>query len=1179
MQALSALLQVYADRRMFAEAEKVYRQITTEFADNHETVNNANLTWASLLRFTGRGDQAIALYEKLIKEHHGLVQALWALDGLAQYYLEVDQYDLAAQAYQRLLADPAAPRNPEEKLKAYMGLGSIAETRRRFDEALQDYREALKLASTEEQKFSAEQSVVRVLCATGRLAEGERALAQMRLTYPLRQEGLEQTAFYAFDAMVKQNRVAEALAGYGAIANASKIKANRAAAFGFLAQVQITLGRLNEAEQTYQRMRRTFADDPQIVKIADLGIGAVLHQERKFPDALKVYQRLVDAYPDQDTRFQSLSNMAKIYEETGRFDLARQMYERLRTELPNHPNAQATGLQGLADLAARDGKIDEAIALFKQVLTTRADDSIKVGALNAIAQLYIQQGRYDQARQVFAQLGRQFTADSDLAVNARLGEAETLRQNGNFEAALAIYQKLLAETRDRALKLRVQMSMARAYLDQNKFDDAKRIYTSIINDQTADAALRVEARGGLADLLRRQGDLEGAATTYQEVVNQAEDENMRQFAMNAIAQIRIEQGRLDDAEKIFREMMRTHGDNVSARVDALMGLGDVLTKRNRFDEAIKMFQQVRQISSDSNHDLFALTAIAQAYLAQHKYDQAIAAYKEILARHADNRAARIDAELGVANVLKEKRDYDAAVAAYQRIVKTYPDALQVYWALAGIAQIYTDTGRVDEAAQIYTEIEKRFPEYKQGLADAQLNHAILLRNAGRSQEAEREYQRVIAKFPGSRQAATALEGIAQMRIEAQDFNGARDAYQRLLNTYKNDPEVVFNAQLGLGSVQAMRGELDPAIAVYQQAYNIARNNAQRVQALSAMAQVQVQGNRLAKAKELYQRILKQFATDREAVAEARMGLGNVAMLEHQPDQARQYFRQVAADFAGQSRASGALQALAAAEIALGNYPAMEEIIKRLLTDHADDPNAVINVRMAAANKLQAENKLDAALAQVQWVVNRFPRIPQTAWAMHLQAQILIAQNKLDAARGIYDKIIKEFASNMGAVIDAYYGLAEILRTEKKFDPALAAYQDVANRWPNYQQAINALSAMAQIYSERRQTKQEEEIYRRIIKNYGANTTAMLNARISLANLLAGQQRYDEALQQYNTVYQNYPTSDQAIWAKAGAARVYVAIGQKDRAVKLFEDIIAHYPPDHEVVIGARQFLQQLHESR
>ncbi len=1179
MQSLSALLQIYAERRLFPQAEQVYKQLTTEFADNRETINNANLTWASLLRFTGRGDQAIALYERLVREHKGFVQALWALDGLAQYYLEVDQFEQAAQTYRRLLADPAAARNPDERLKAYLGLGSIAETRRRYDEALQNYREGLKLASNEEQKFNAEQSIVRSLSAMGRLTEAEKALAQMRQAYPQRQEGLEQASFYVFDTMVKQNRVAEALAGYERVATGSRFKANRAAAFGFMAQVKIQLGRLAEAEAVYQRMRNTFADDPQVTRIADLGIGAVLHQERKFPESLKVYQRLLDSFQDGDTRFQALSNIAKIYEETGRYDLAKQTYQRMRSELPNHANAQATGLQGLADIAARDGRVDEAIALFKQVLTTRADDSIKVGALNAIAQLYIQQGKYDQARQVFAQLGQQYRADSDLAVNARLGEAETLRQNGNFEGALAIYKKLAAETRDPQLRLRVQMAMARAFLDQNRYVDAQRMFTAIVNDQTAEAPLRVEARGGLADLQRRQGDLDGAAATYGQVAAQAEDENMRQFAKNAIAQIRIEQGRLDEAEKIFREMIRTHGDNVAFRVDALMGLGDVLTKRNRFDDAIKIFQQVRQISTDSNHDLFALTAIAQAYLAQKRYDQSIGAYREILARHADSRTARIDAELGIANVLKEKRDNENALAAYQKVIKTYPDALQVYWALAGMAQIYTDTGRVDQAAATYAEIERRFPEYAQGLADAQLNHAILLRNAGRNQEAEAEYKKVIAKFAGSRQAATALEGMAQMRLEMQDFNGARELYQRLATTYKNDPEIAFNSQLGLGNIHAMRGEIDQAVGVYQQAYNLARTNPQRVQAMGAMAAVQLQGNRPAKAKELYQRMMRQFANDREAMAEARMGLGNIAMMENQYDQARQLFRQVATDFARQPRASGALQSLASAEIALNNYAAMEEIIKRLMAEHADDPNAVINVRMAAANKLQADNKLDAALAQVQWVVARYPNSPQTAWAMHSQASILIGQNKLDAARDVYNRIIKNFAMNGGAVIDARYGLAEILRMQKQFDQALAAYQDLATRYPNYQQAINSLSSMAQIYNERRQAQQEEEIYRRIIKTYRANTTAMLNATISLANLLASQQRYDEALKQYNFIYQSYPSSDQAVWAKAGAARLYAAIGQRDKAVKLFEEIIRTYPADHEVVIGARQFLQQLNESR
>jgi len=1177
MQALSSLLQLYTEQKRAGEAEAIYRTIQKEFPDSREVIDNANLVWATLLRFTGRGDQAVALYEELVNKHGGKIQALWALDGLAQYYLEAGQYEQAVQTYNRMLEEPAIQKHPEEKLKAYTGLGSVREAQRDYEQALQSYREALTLTQDRGKRLQVEQSIVRVLAELGNLAEAEQTLEQMKVNYPNSQSNLEVATFSVLTAMVKQNKLDEAIAGYEKIATTSKTPANRAAALGYIAQTQVSYGRLEDAERTYRRLLRAFPDDEEQKRNAELGIASVLKQQRKYKQALQAYQQLYEQYDDAEVRYQALSNIAKINEETGRPDQAREAYRKLREQLPDHPNAQATAISGLANLMARGGDIDGAIGMYRQVLDLDADTSIKIAALNSVAQLYIQQGRYEQARGVFEELAQNYSQQNELAMSARMGEADTLRQNGDYEGALKIYDKLLAQSGDPASKMRIRMSMARIKLDQKLYDEARAIFEEIRDNQAADATMRVDAQSGIADLLRRTGDLEGAAAIYQEVANKADDDNIRQFAKNAVAQIRIEQGRLAEAERIFREMNREHGDNVMIRVDALMGLGDVLNKRGQYEQALETYNQVRKISPGAQHDLWALTAIAQTYLAQRRYDDAIGVYREILSEHGDNHNARIDAELGIANVLKDKRSDQEAITAYQKIIENYPEAGQVYWALSGLAQLYALTGEVDKAAETYREIKRRFPENAQGLADAQLNFANLMKNSGRREEAEAAFNQVVETHPGSSQAAFAMEGLAQLSVEEQDYDGALAVYRKMIETYRNDPQIVFNARLGVGQVQNIRGDQEAATATYREALDNAPGNQSRVRALNMIAQSYMAQQQNTKAREIFEQIIKEFPNNEDALADARIGLGNALMQEQQPAKARSYYRQVAQDFRGRPRASAALQSLASAEIALGNIDAIDDIVEQLISDHPNDPNAVINVRMNAANKLRSEGKRAEALAQIEQIVKRYPTVPQTAWALHFQAQVEVEQQNFEEAAAVYNRVIEQYDSNLNAVIDAYFGLAEIDRMQRKLDEALAGYQKVVDQFPNYQQAINALNAIAQIYGERRQYLQQQAAYEKIISDFPNNTNAVLNAHISLANMLTARDRLDDALEHYNAVFEQYPESNQAPWAKAGAARLHSRLGHQDLAEKLFREIIETYPEDHEVVVGAKEFLKTLYD--
>jgi len=1175
LSALQSLLQLYVDGDQAGPAAEAYETIVSEYAGQADDLANAAMVYAHLLRRTGRGAEAEAMYQQIIADNQGKVQALWALAQLAQFLLEQGRFDDAAQTCRTILADPIIADNPDEAARTRMKLGSIAEQSRDYATAKAEYEKALAATTNLNENLAAEQALIRVEAELGQIAEARKRLDGFRKKYPQQTAELEAAEMTVLQAMAREGKLEDAVRGYQDIVNTTRDKGNLAMAYHAIAQAQMTVGQFAEAEKTYGRMRQTFADDPQQLRAIDLGLGAALQQRRQYARALQLYERIITAYPDAGTRQQALASIAGIQATIGRLDQARQTYQTLVEENADAPMARAQGLLGLADLDARAGDLEQSIARLQKVLEMPVDDGMKVGVYHALAQLYMQQGRFTEARQVYERLGNQFPGNAEQLLAARFGEAETLRQNGRYDDALAIYREVAAQTGNGTEKARAQIAIGRTYLDKKDYEQAAQVLRGITDDKNIPPSLRTDAQVAMADLLRRRNDLDGARQLLETIQREAEDINLRQMAQSHIASIHMEQGNLAEAEKIYQEMRRTPDDETYRRVEAEMGLAEVARQRGQYEAARRLYQHARELSPEAQFQINALFAIAQSYIAESRLDQAAEIFRQILADHGQNRDAKINAELGLANILFERGKQDEALAAYHRIAEEYGNAQQVYWALSGIAQIHAQRGNVQEADKAYEEIKRRFPENTLGLADAKLNQANMLKNSGQREEAEKLYREIQQTYPGSRQAAASIEALGQIGLEFQDYSQAQQQFEKLLSDFKQDPDATYQGHIGLANLERQQGKPLEALAVVERALAAAKRRDQIIQTMVMKAQIQQEAGQMTQADQTYEKLLQDYSDHAWAKSEALTGRGNLRMAQGQFTEAAGLFEEVAEAFRGQPAADNALQALAGAYLALNQPERVIPLIERLAAEHRDDPNAVINVRMNLANKYATEGRYPQAAALLERTMTEYKGLPQTAWVKHALAQLAMAKRDWATAAAIYQAIREEFSGNRPAVIDAELGLADLARIQGEHDEALAAYEKVAEQYPSYSQSVRALQSMAEIYGEQNRPEDQERAYQRIIAEHAGDQSAMLSARIGLANALQARGDILTALEQFEFIFKNYPQSDQAPWAKAGAARIQFDIGNQKLALQMLEELIAAYPAEHEVVVGAKKFKEQI----
>ncbi|WP_419537134.1 tetratricopeptide repeat protein [Endozoicomonas sp.] len=211
-------------------------------------------------------------------------------------------------------------------------------------------------------------------------------------------------------------------------------------------------------------------------------------------------------------------------------------------------------------------------------------------------------------------------------------------------------------------------------------------------------------------------------------------------------------GNLQYGIELSDELLRQDPDNCNALYNSAMALSDL----NQLDKAIERLQHLIDVQgSDVGPNVYV--ALGVAYARQRK----------------------------VANGIK----------AFEHALKIEPSN---QFALRNVASLYSAEDRNDEALQIYKNLAPMWPQDPA----TQLGYGEALRKAGRNDEANAQFDKVITLAPGSAQAQQAKEGKTAISSEKsaqtkQSMGGLRmDAVMYMksaMTTYESLSEEQRNA--------------------------------------------------------------------------------------------------------------------------------------------------------------------------------------------------------------------------------------------------------------------------------------------------------------------------------------------------------------------------------------------------
>ena len=323
--------------------------------------------------------------------------------------------------------------------------------------------------------------------------------------------------------------------------------------------------------------------------------------------------------------------------------------------------------------------------LCREAVERNPKDVNMSGLLGAVL---IKRRRLDEAEQVL----KQTIALAPTFAKAHEDLGYALLEQERYEEAVEVLQK--------AARLDPKLDAARFNLGK--------ALASTGRGKEADAAFEASfelsperKKLALAAKHHQEGRIEDAEQLYRQVLNN----NPRNVdALRMLAMVAATAKRYDDAERLLRKAVGIAPDFLTAVVD----LGRVLKEQDRFEEAIDCFKNAIAINPNNPHTHFLL---ASAYSPAALNHEAAREYRRAL----DLAPEHPGALLGLGNALKTIGKQDEAIKAYRDCIRVRPDNGEIYWSLANLKtyrfsdeQIAKMAARVDNPEGLTEQSEVNF---------------------------------------------------------------------------------------------------------------------------------------------------------------------------------------------------------------------------------------------------------------------------------------------------------------------------------------------------------------------------------------------------------------------------------------------------------------------------------------
>ncbi len=458
----------------------------------------------------------------------------------------------------------------------------------------------------------------------------------------------------------------------------------------------------------------------------------------------------------------------------------------LRQALIDDPGDNSNRLF-LASLYIQQGKMDKAIKLYDQVLATDPDnESIQL----RLGLLYNHQEQFEKAEKIF----RKLTEKDGGSYFSHLSLARLLKQLGQNREAGREYEKALELNWSNDLAYEIGYF----YLSEKRYDDALRIYTTIIDQDPFDEQAALSRVQVLLEMDKNDQALDELKT-------------IGNFSKNPIAidiissKVLLRKKEVARAKAILERLARETGNSEAHYMLALLAYQD--------NDNTAASEHLIKIKPENPEFEEAVYMQCRIYKETGKPDRAITLLKKYIASET-SRSPLFYALLSA--FYQEKKDDIAAISLMEAAITAYPDNPQLYFEYG---LLLDKRGMLEQAMAKMEKVLELQPDH----ADA-LNYIgyTWADNNVHLDQALEYIERAASLKPDN---GYIIDSLGWVHYRLGNLDRAARELERSLELEPGDPHIYDH----LGDVYRDLGEKAKALKVYRKAYEMFEEESKKIQ--------------------------------------------------------------------------------------------------------------------------------------------------------------------------------------------------------------------------------------------------------------------------------------------------------------------------------------------------------------
>lgn len=543
-----------------------------------------------------------------------------------------------------------------------------------------------------------------------------------------------------------------------------------------------------------------------------------------------------------------------------------------------------------ADILEKTGNLAGAIQVLKQNLADTVPSEHRRQALLKTVAMHLQAGQFEAAGNALTVLIRQFPADPDQdrwrldygshllqqsrAIKVSSGASTNWIAKSNLlQQALVQYEGVIAQYTNSPWLGQAHLGRGWCYWESERWRECQAAFQAAVRYLPAGED-RAQAWFKWADTQYRLGDLNGAATNYQQLVSEVvsahpPNHSLAQQAMYQLIRVEVDRKDVTRTTAVMQDMLSRYPTN--EYVDRVLLLVGQL--HNREGQSVE----------------------ARRYL-------------EELTKRFPASALVPEARLALTSTLSQEQKWSDALAQIEQWIQTYTNHAALPVAEFRRGWICDQAGLSTNALSIFTNYVVRFASHPLLAPQAQNWIGDYYYNLGQYPRAEENYQLLFQKWPESDLAFQARLMAGRAAFLRQGFDNAIGYLTNMINDVRCPAPLVAEAFFNMGEAYMNRPSTNLA-ARYESAIvafaRIPQNYATNRLAPLALGRIgdcylqlaATDTNQYANASQSYSLVLKSPLADWATRCQAQVGLAIVCekLAASRPDPEKSALMQAALD--------------------------------------------------------------------------------------------------------------------------------------------------------------------------------------------------------------------------------------------------------------------------------------------